>query len=339
MSRLSSNTALLPPEKPAPLETMANLLADDMAATNDMILARLQSPVTLIPQVAEHLIQSGGKRIRPLLTLAGAAMYNERHHNAHKLAAAVEFIHSASLLHDDVVDNSDERRGQAAAQTVFGNKAAVLVGDFLFSRAFELMVETHNVRVLELLSHASTIITEGEVLQLKTANNIATTMNDYMQVIGAKTAALFAAAAAVGPALANAPRAEQDALYAYGHHLGVAFQIADDVLDYVGEEQSFGKQQGNDFYEGKMTAPVIFAVQFGGDTEHAFWARTMAGGATPDDFLTAREYLLQHDAFAKAHHLADEQRDCAIDALDDVPDSELRRILADLASYAVTRQA
>ena len=332
-------TAVAPSAPVHPLETLHDMLQGDMAATNETILARLQSPVETIPAVAEYLIASGGKRIRPLLTLACAAMFGERGDRVAKLSAAVEFIHSATLLHDDVVDGSEVRRGKTAANLVYGNQAAVLVGDFLFSRAFELMVETKNLRVLELLSRAATVITEGEVLQLKAAHNLATSMDDYMAVIGAKTAALFAAAAAAGPALAEVSPDIQDALYQYGHHLGVAFQIADDVLDYTGNERDFGKEQGNDFFEGKMTAPVIFALQFGGATERAFWQKALVDrDVTPDDFERARTYLIQHDAFHKAHELAETHKDLACAALARLPDHPIKPVLAELAVFAVLRQ-
>lgn len=339
MSRQTNLAASPAPHSPNPLEALHDLLAADMASTNEMILARLQSPVETIPMVAQHLIASGGKRIRPLLTLACAAMFDSRGEKVSKLAAAVEFIHSATLLHDDVVDGSEVRRGKTAANLVFGNQTAVLVGDFLFSRAFELMVETESLRVLHLLSRAAAIIAEGEVLQLKTAHNLSTQIDEYIHVISAKTAALFAAAAASGPALGGAPVAIQDALYAYGHHLGIAFQIADDVLDYTGDTANFGKQQGNDFAEGKMTAPVIFAQQFAGETERHFWEKCLVTrDTTPDDFERAREYLVQHDAFHKSHALAEEHKAKAIEALSALPDHPVKPILADLAAFAVLRQ-
>ncbi len=323
----------------SPLEYLGDYLSSHMTATNDLILHRLQSPIDTIPDVARYLIAAGGKRIRPLLTLACTAMFQAPDARAHKLATAVEFIHSATLLHDDVVDGSDLRRGRQVANLVFGNKPAILVGDFLFARAFELMVETDSLRVLHLLSRASAIIVEGEVAQLNATGDDTTNIDQYIQIIGAKTAALFAAACAAGPALYGADRDTQDALYAYGHHLGVAFQIADDVLDYTADMTAFGKQLGNDFYEGKITAPVIYALHYGGTTERSFWARCLSNHDIQDgDFDTARGYLLQHDAFSRSHILAESHRDQAIAALAPLPAHPLKDTLIDLATFAVRRE-
>lgn len=338
MTKTARSTAPAP-TSPSPLEDLYALLGPDMEATNTLILDRLQSTIDDIPKIARYLIESGGKRIRPLLTLACAALFAPPDVRAHKLATAVEFIHSATLLHDDVVDGSETRRGQAVANLTFGNKPAVLVGDFLFARAFELMVETENLRVLHLLSRAAGIIVEGEVDQLSNTGDLSVTMDDYLRVVSAKTAALFAAASAAGPALYGADQTAQDALYQYGHHLGVAFQIADDVLDYTGDTNAFGKQPGNDFVEGKMTAPVLFALSHAGETERTFWHRTMVDGDQTDaDMQTARQYLLQHDAFSKSHTLAETHRDLAVAALTPVRDHTIKAILADLATYAVRRE-
>lgn len=339
MSKPNTALAQSAPTFDNPLENLHDLHAGSMTATNTLIIDRLQSPVETIPQVAEYLINAGGKRIRPLLTLGCTGLFGPVDANANKLAAAVEFIHSATLLHDDVVDGSDLRRGKRTANLVFGNKPAVLVGDFLFSRAFELMVETGNLRVLQLLSRAASVIVEGEVMQLINAGNLSLTIENYIQTVSAKTAALFAAAAAVGPALHHATPQEQDALYAYGHHLGIAFQIADDVLDYTGDTGTFGKEPGNDFAEGKMTAPVIFALHYAGATETQFWQRTMVDHEMNDsDFEQACHYISQHDAFSKAHTLAEDHCDSAIAALDPLSESSVKTILADLATYAVRRE-
>jgi octaprenyl-diphosphate synthase len=341
LKAIMMKTALAPipaPISAAPLEDLYDLLAPDMEATNALILDRLQSSVDDIPKIARYLIESGGKRIRPLLTLACAALFAPPDGRAHKLATAVEFIHSATLLHDDVVDGSETRRGQVVANMTFGNKPAVLVGDFLFARAFELMVETENLRVLHLLSRAAGIIVEGEVDQLSNARDLSVTMEGYVRIVSAKTAALFAAASAAGPALYGADQTAQDALYQYGHHLGIAFQIADDVLDYTGEASAFGKQPGNDFVEGKMTAPVLFALSHAGETERTFWHRTFVDGDQTDaDMQTARQYLLQHDAFSKSHALAETHRDLAVAALAPLQGHTIKGILADLATYAVRR--
>jgi octaprenyl-diphosphate synthase len=322
-----------------PLEALHDALAADMAHTNQMILDRLQSPVEMIPQVGRYLIDAGGKRIRPLLTLGCTAIFGPLDPRAYQLATAVEFIHSATLLHDDVVDGSDTRRGRRTANLVYGNQPAVLVGDFLFARAFELMVETGSLDVLGLLSRAAAVIVEGEVAQLAATGNLAATIDDYLGIVSAKTAALFAAASSAGPALSHASTPAREALYRYGHHLGIAFQIADDVLDYTADTGAFGKQLGNDFLEGKITAPIIFALQFCGATEREFWQRCLVDGQTQDsDFEQARAYLRQHDAFSKAHTLAEHHHTLAQEALADVPDHPIRAILHDLAVYAVRRQ-
>ena len=257
-------------------DLLAALMAADMEATNALILKRMDSKVPLIPQLAGYLIAAGGKRLRPLLTLAAARLCGyagERHHG---LAACVEFIHTATLLHDDVVDESDMRRGQRSANAVFGNQSSVLVGDFLFSRAFELMVADGSLEILRILSHASSVIAEGEVMQLSVANNTDTTEANYLEVIQGKTAALFAAACEVGAVVADRPKAEQQALADYGMNLGIAFQLVDDVLDYSAVQARLGKEVGNDFREGKMTLPVLLAFQRGSGEEKAFWQRTMA---------------------------------------------------------------
>lgn len=256
-------------------DRLLGLVAADMQATNQLILDRMESKVALIPQLAGYLIAAGGKRLRPLLTLASAQLCNYAGVRHHGLAACVEFIHTATLLHDDVVDESDLRRGQRSANAVFGNQASVLVGDFLFSRAFEQMVADGSLEVLRILSQAAKTIAEGEVMQLSVANNTATDESAYLEVITGKTAALFAAACEVGAVVADRPQAEQEALRQFGMKLGIAFQLVDDVLDYSAVQARLGKEVGNDFREGKMTLPIILAFERGNAEEKGFWQRTI----------------------------------------------------------------
>ena len=259
----------------ATLDRLVGLLERDLDRVNTLILERMQSPVALIPQLAGHIIAAGGKRLRPMLTLAAARLcgYPGDRHIA--LAAAVEFIHTATLLHDDVVDASDLRRGLATANALWGNKPSVLVGDFLFSRAFQLMVEDGSLEVLAILSNASAVIAEGEVLQLVTSNDTETTEAAYLQVIRSKTAQLFAAASKIGAVLAERPRTEQEALEAYGLNLGIAFQLIDDLLDYSAHQAELGKTVGDDFREGKITLPIVLAFNRGSPEEQRFWRRTL----------------------------------------------------------------
>lgn len=322
----------------SPLDALQSMLDADMKAVNAMIVARMDSPVPMIPQLAGYLIAAGGKRIRPLMTLAATAIYGGDMVRAHRLATAVEFIHTATLLHDDVVDASDERRGQKSANAVFGNEASVLVGDFLFSRAFQLMVEDGNLDVLKILSDASAIIAEGEVLQLSTQGNIETSIDEYLAVIKGKTAALFAAACEVGPLVADAGRDAAQAMCEYGMNLGIAFQIADDVLDYAATTEQIGKQVGDDFREGKMTAPVILALQKANAEERLFWTRTMAAKEQEDsDLIRATSLLTRHGALEGGLTLAREYAQKAREALAEAPDSPLRAALDALALYAVER--
>ncbi len=272
-------------KKPATLDGLTALLKADLERVNGVILERMQSPVALIPQLAGHIIAAGGKRLRPMLTLATARLcgYHGERHVA--LAAAVEFIHTATLLHDDVVDASDLRRGLATANAVWGNKSSVLVGDFLFSRAFQLMVEDGSLKVLAILSEASAVIAEGEVLQLVTSNDIETTEEAYLAVIAEKTAQLFTAASRLGAVLADRPEAEEEALAAYGRNLGTAFQLVDDMLDYSARQVELGKTVGDDFREGKITLPVVLALRQASEPERAFWRRTLEQLDQQDDDL------------------------------------------------------
>jgi octaprenyl-diphosphate synthase len=322
----------------AAVERLQTLLAGEMAQVNALILERLQSPVTLIPQLASHLIASGGKRLRPLVTLAAAKLcgYQGPHHIA--LAAAVEFIHTATLLHDDVIDESALRRGQATANMVWGNQASVLVGDFLFSRAFQLMVETDSAEALRILSAASAVIAEGEVLQLTTAHDLETDETGYMSVIAGKTAALFAAAAEMGAVIAGRPAAEREALRSYGADLGIAYQLVDDVLDYTGRRSSLGKNTGDDFREGKITLPVVLAHRRASDEERGFWRRTLVDGIQADgDFKLARRLLERHGALADTIAEARRYAATAEATLARFPANEHRKALIDLAAFAPDR--
>ncbi|MBL9029120.1 MAG: polyprenyl synthetase family protein [Caedimonas sp.] len=279
----------------ASLTPLLHLVEDDLKAVNRMIVHRMQSPVSLIPQLASHLIASGGKRIRPLITLASTKLcgYEGVHHIT--LAACVEFIHSATLLHDDVVDESTMRRGVVSAHEVWGNQESVLVGDFLFSRAFQLMVEVGSLEILSILSSASASIAQGEVLQLLTAQNLATTQESYLEVVTSKTARLFEAASEIGAVLAERSAQEREALANFGRNLGIAFQLVDDALDYSVREAKFGKNAGDDFREGKMTLPVVYALERASPEEKAFWKRTLGELQQKEgDFNQAIAYMTRH---------------------------------------------
>jgi octaprenyl-diphosphate synthase len=311
-----------------------------MLDVNALILKRLDSPVDLIPQVASQLIAAGGKRIRPLLTLAACAIYGGDMKRAGGLAACVEFIHTATLLHDDVVDESAQRRGRASANQMFGNKPSILVGDFLFARAFQGMVEDGSIDVLRILSDAAAVISQGEVMQLETANNVATRLDDYIKVITAKTAALFAAACEVGPVIAGAGKSAATAMAEYGLNLGIAFQIADDALDFTAQQAKLGKTPGDDFREGKMTAPLIFALEKATPEEKKFWVRTVAEQKqTPGDFEAALNILNKHDAIERSLALAESYGEKARLALAEAPDHELRAVLDNLVGYSISRQS
>lgn len=323
----------------SPLDDLQSLLLEDMNAVNAMILARMESPVAMIPQLAGYLIAAGGKRIRPLMTLAATALYGGDMPRAHRLATAVEFIHTATLLHDDVVDDSDERRGQKSANAIYGNEASVLVGDFLFSRAFQLMVEDGNLDVLRILSDASAIITQGEILQLSIQGNLDTSMDDYLNVIRGKTAALFAAACEIGPIVAGVDNNAAKIMCEYGMNLGIAFQIADDVLDYASTSERLGKEIGDDFREGKMTAPVLMALQKANDEEKKFWQRTLADKNQNDsDLVRAISILKRHNTLDDGLTMARDFANKAREALSEAPDSPLRATLDALALYTVDRK-
>lgn len=321
-----------------PLERMAHLLNEDMKKVNDTILQRMKSDVPMIPQLAGYLIASGGKRIRPLLTLAATRLYDGETPRPYALAAAVEFIHTATLLHDDVVDDSVERRGNPSANVVYGNQASVLVGDFLFSRSFQLMVEDGSLDVLRILSAASAVIAEGEVMQLSFANDMTLNLDQYEKIIACKTAELFAAACEIGPIMAGQDKDVVKMLRDYGFNLGMAFQIADDVLDYTADQSKLGKTVGDDFREGKLTAPVIFALADADEGEQAFWQRTMEDRIQrEEDLPRALEILKKHKSFNKGMDLARAYAKKAQESLKDAPKGEMRDLLKELAIFSVER--
>ncbi|MCA3267586.1 MAG: polyprenyl synthetase family protein, partial [Azospirillum sp.] len=292
----------------------------------------------LIPQLASHIVAAGGKRMRPMLTLAAARMCGYRGDRHIQLAACVEFIHTATLLHDDVVDESDLRRGRATANALWGNKASVLVGDFLFSRSFQLMVEDGSLAVLGILSTASATIAEGEVLQLATANDTETSEQAYLEVVSAKTAALFAAACRVGAAVADRPKAEEDALETYGLNLGIAFQLVDDVLDYGASSADMGKNSGDDFRDGKITLPVVLSFLRGEESERVFWRRTLEElDQKEGDFAHALELMRKHRALDDTIERARHYGRIARDALGIFADGPEKRALVELVDFAIQR--
>jgi octaprenyl-diphosphate synthase len=322
----------------ASLEPLSRLVQSDLEHVNRLIVQRMDSPVTLIPQLAGHIIGAGGKRLRPMLTLAAARLcgYREKRHIA--LAACVEFIHTATLLHDDVVDASGLRRGRDTANAVWGNKPAVLVGDFLFSRSFQLMVEDGSLRILEILSHAAAVIAEGEVMQLMTANDTTTTEAAYLAVIEAKTAALFAAATRIGAIVAGRPAAEEEALAQYGRNLGIAYQLVDDMLDFSARQVELGKSVGDDFRDGKITLPILFAFARGSEEERAFWRRTLEACEQRDgDLEHAIGLIERHGAIADTLARARTYSTNARDALATFADCSERRALDEAARFATER--
>jgi octaprenyl-diphosphate synthase len=321
-----------------PVERLAALVDADRVATDKLIHLRLLSEVALIPELSAHLVDSGGKRIRPLITLATAQMYGAKGDTHIKLAAAVEFIHTATLLHDDVVDESALRRGSPSANRIWGNKPSVLVGDFLFSRAFQLMVEAGSLPVLGVLANASAMISEGEVMQLRVTRNLATTETDYLAVISAKTAALFSAAAESGAMIAGAHERDYHALAAYGRDLGIAFQLVDDALDYSGRQAVMGKAVGDDFRESKVTLPVILSASRAVNEERRFWRRTIEVGAQEEGDLTrAIEYLERGGALAETIEQARIYAQEARKSLEHCPDGEIKSALSEIAEFVVER--
>ncbi len=320
------------------LAPMIALVAADMNQVNSVILNRMQSDVPLIPELAGHLIAGGGKRMRPMLTLACAKLLDYPGDRHHKLAACVEFIHTATLLHDDVVDMSDQRRGKRTANLIWGNPASVLVGDFLFSRSFELMVEDGSLKVLKILSGASAVIAEGEVSQLTAQRRIDTDEMHYLEIIEAKTAALFAAACRIAAVVAERDEATEEALDAYGRNLGVAFQLVDDAIDYVSDEGTMGKNVGDDFRDGKVTLPVILAHARGSDEEKAFWRDAIEGRRSSDaDLARAKDLLIAHNAIADTMERARHYGQRAIDALGPFKGGDAKSALIEAVQFAVAR--
>jgi octaprenyl-diphosphate synthase len=322
------------------VERLIRLAKTDMAAVDTLIRARMDSPVPVIPALAEHLIEAGGKRLRPLLTVAAARLAATTNDAHLKLAAAVEFIHTATLLHDDVVDGSERRRGKVAAHLIWGAASSVLVGDFLFARAFELMVETDSLPALGILARASRVIAEGEVMQLTGSHDLYLTEAVYMQIISAKTAELFAAAAEAGATAAKASVAQIASLREYGQKLGLAFQLVDDALDYGGASEMLGKDAGDDFREGKVTLPLILAVARTSPKEAAFWTRTIDRREQKDgDFKRARELVLGAGAVESTLQFAQDYAEEAKAALSQFPRGPWRDALCELADFAVSRAA
>ncbi|HSD93769.1 MAG TPA: polyprenyl synthetase family protein [Methyloceanibacter sp.] len=322
----------------ASLAPLMALVEEDMAHVNRIILDRARSNVELIPELARHLIDSGGKRLRPMLTIGAAKLCGYRGDGHVRLAASVEFMHTATLLHDDVVDESNLRRGKTAARLVWGNEASVLVGDFLLGQAFKMMVDVGSRGALRILSDAAAVIAEGEVMQLITAKNTETTEDDYLAVIDAKTAALFAAAAEVGAVIAERPKSEAAALRSYGRNLGLAFQLVDDALDYSGESSKLGKSVGDDFREGKITLPVVLCYRRGSESEREFWQRTLHHGeVSEDDLAEAMNLMTRHNALSDTMDRARHYGAIARDALAIFPDSEVKAALLEAIAFCVDR--
>ncbi|MEZ5647427.1 MAG: polyprenyl synthetase family protein [Alphaproteobacteria bacterium] len=320
------------------MDQLTTLVGQDLDKVNSLIVEKMTSRVPLIPQVAGYIIAAGGKRLRPMLTLAAARLCGYTGDRAYGLAGAIEFLHTATLLHDDVVDESALRRGQDSANAVWGNKPSVLVGDFLFSRAFQIMVADGDRAVLKILSDASAIIAEGEVLQLLTANDTETSESDYLEVIQAKTAALFAAACELGAVVGDVKRVAREALRSYGFNLGIVFQLIDDVLDYAPAQTDLGKTQGDDFRDGKMTLPVILAFRRGTQEERDFWRRTMQTQSHENaDFDHALTLLKKHDALRDTIKRARHYGAIARDALGIFPDSEIKSALTGIVDFCIGR--
>ncbi len=320
------------------LRPLLELVSADMERINETILAHAHSHVDMIPKLAGHLISSGGKRLRPMLTLATSRMLGYEGVSHIRLATAVEFMHTATLLHDDVVDESDFRRGRKAARLIWGNQASVLVGDYLLGQAFKMMVETGILEALRILSGAASVIAEGEVLQLAAQHDVATTEEAYMQIIDAKTAALFAAAAELGAVVAGRPEEEQRALESYGRNLGVAFQLVDDALDYAGEQDNLGKAVGDDFREGKITLPVVLSYRRGGPEERAFWKRVMGeGGQKEGDLARAMEIMNRHGAIAETMERARDFGARARSAMAVFPAGPARDALLEAVDFCIAR--
>ncbi len=322
----------------ASVKPLVDLTAADMARVNELILSKAGSDVEMIPQIANHLISSGGKRLRPMVTLAAARMFGYSGDGHVKLATSVEFLHTATLLHDDVVDESDMRRGKRTARTIWGNQASVLVGDFLLGQAFRMMVEVGSMRALEILATAASVIAEGEVWQLAAAKNLETTEDEYLAVIKAKTAALFSAAAEVGPVIAGASKSHQAALRSYGTNLGLAFQLIDDALDYGGNARDLGKNTGDDFREGKVTLPVILSYRRGTVAERAFWKTAIEDGINDNAALEkAMGLMTRYNAIGETISRARHFGNIAADALAPLGDTPQRDALLEVIDFCISR--
>lgn len=322
----------------ASLQPLNDLVAPEMASVNAIILDKVKSDVDLILELARHLIDSGGKRIRPMLTIASARMCGYEGTGHVTLAASVEFMHTATLLHDDVVDESDLRRGKTAARILWGNEASVLVGDFLLGQAFKMMVDVGSMGALRILSNAAAVIAEGEVMQLAASKNMATTEDDYLAVINAKTAALFSAAAEVGAVVAERPQQEHAALRSFGRNLGLAFQLVDDALDYSGEQAKLGKTVGDDFREGKITLPIVLSYRRGDDEEREFWRRTLHEGEIQDgDLEHAISLMEKHGALDDTIERARHYGTIARDALAIFPDSDYKSAMLESVDFCIER--
>ncbi len=320
------------------LDTLKTLVKDDLLAVNHTIVERMQSPVLMIPQLAGHLISSGGKRLRPILTLLCSRLCGYQGARHIPLAACVEFIHTATLLHDDVVDDSLLRRGIESANSVWGNQASVLVGDFLFSRAFQIMVENGSLQVLGILSEASAVIAEGEVQQLANSNDLGITEQDCLSVISAKTAKLFAAACEVGAVVSEQPPNTAASLANFGLNFGISFQLVDDIIDYAATDSAIGKQVGDDFREGKVTLPVLLAYIRGGRQDREFWKRTIENGELCDgDLACAISLMKKYEVLDDVRKRAREYASVACKALDGFPDSPERRSLIEATKFCANR--
>ena len=338
--RSAALAVIVPFESPSSpsIAPLIKLVAADMERVNTTILSRTGSEVTMIPEIAKHLIESGGKRLRPMLTLAMAQLAGYGGDGHVRLAAAVEFMHTATLLHDDVVDESEMRRGRLAARMLWGNEASVLVGDFLLGQAFKMMVEVGSLRALEILSSAAAVIAEGEVMQLAAAKNTATTEDEYLSVIRGKTAELFAAACEVGPALGARPKAEQSACRSFGMNLGIAFQLVDDALDYGGKAAKLGKNVGDDFREGKITLPVVLSFRRGSEAERTFWRRALEDGdASEADLEHAIGLMAKHRALEDTIQRARHYGAIAKDALALFPASPMKEALEETVEFCIAR--
>lgn len=320
------------------VECLRDINNTDLSSVDEEILTRLHSQVPMIPDLAGHLINAGGKRLRPIFTLTAAKLLGYQGYKHIPLAAAVELIHGATLLHDDVVDGSSLRRGARTANIIWGNKESVLVGDYIFSRAFELMVMAENLSVLQILSHASSVIAEGEVLQLSTQNNLDTNVSMYLKVVNAKTAALFAAATHAGAVIADASDEQTRSLEKFGRNFGIAYQLVDDALDYAGFETKLGKAVGDDFREGKMTLPIIISAANANPEERDFWKRTITDGKQQEgDFAKACSYIKKHDAVAQTFTLAEDYANAALENLSALPQNNYTQLLGDLVETSLTR--